>query len=178
MGLDMYLDAKEYISPYWDKREIRDTLVEVTGNDKVKGITYEVGYWRKANQIHNWFVNNVQDGRDDCGTYFVHSSKLNELKSICEEVLEGSEMVDAPVIVGYRFEGGKEIPMQEQGQVISNAELAAELLPVSEGFFFGSQEYSHWYVDDLKETIKICDRALEMAEDPNISVDFYYHSSW
>ena len=29
-------------------------------------IIEQVGYWRKANQIHNWFVENVQDGEDDC----------------------------------------------------------------------------------------------------------------
>ena len=28
----------------------------------------EVGYWRKANAIHGWFVRNVQNGKDDCGT--------------------------------------------------------------------------------------------------------------
>jgi hypothetical protein len=24
-----------------------------------------VGYWRKANAIHRWFVEHVQDGNDD-----------------------------------------------------------------------------------------------------------------
>ena len=38
----------------------------------------EVGYWRKANQIHKWFVDNVQDGVDDCGEYKVTKEQLIE----------------------------------------------------------------------------------------------------
>ena len=36
-------------------------------------------YWRKANQIHNWMVNNVQDGNDDCGLYEVSIDHILEL---------------------------------------------------------------------------------------------------
>ena len=27
----------------------------------------QIASWRKANAIHKWFVDNVQDGVDDCG---------------------------------------------------------------------------------------------------------------
>lgn len=63
MGLDMYL---------------------TTGNDTV-------GYFRKANQIHRWFVENVQDGRDDCGTYPVSRAKISQLLGIVEAILDGKE---------------------------------------------------------------------------------------
>jgi hypothetical protein len=51
-------------------------------------ILKEVGYWRKCNQIHKWFVVNVQNGKDDCGYYFVSKRQLEELKNICEHVIK------------------------------------------------------------------------------------------
>lgn len=49
----------------------------------------QVGYWRKANAIHGWFVRNVQNDVDDCGTYIVTKEQLEELKILCESVLSG-----------------------------------------------------------------------------------------
>jgi hypothetical protein len=47
----------------------------------------EVAYWRKANQIHTWFVENAQDNEDDCGYYEVTKYQLEELVATCKEVL-------------------------------------------------------------------------------------------
>ena len=89
MGLDMFLFAKEYLSEYdeADKEKI-DTIGEGPFGSKPTHVTYEVAYWRKCNQIHQWFVKNVQDGTDDCGEYFVQPSKLQELVNTCKEVLK------------------------------------------------------------------------------------------
>ena len=46
-----------------------------------------VGYWRKANHIHKWFVDNVQDGEDDCREYDVSIEQLHELRNICFDIL-------------------------------------------------------------------------------------------
>lgn len=51
----------------------------------------QVGYWRKANQIHNWFVENVQGGVDDCGSYPVSRKQTEELLGIVESILDGKE---------------------------------------------------------------------------------------
>ena len=68
MGLDMYLYKKNYIwSGDWIKPEARQEVVvkkngEVDNSikaERVKYVVEEVGYWRKANQIHQWFVDNV-----------------------------------------------------------------------------------------------------------------------
>ncbi|MGV3489503.1 MAG: hypothetical protein ACO1OC_13105, partial [Tuberibacillus sp.] len=50
----------------------------------------EVAYWRKANQIHGWFVRNVQDGKDDCGSYEVTRSHLTDLCRACASILNGT----------------------------------------------------------------------------------------
>lgn len=65
----------------------------------------EIGYWRKANQIHNWFVENIQEGIDDCGDYPVTISQLDELKSLCQEVLDNKEKAEEllPTRAGFFF---------------------------------------------------------------------------
>ena len=46
-------------------------------------ISKEEMYWRKAHPIHDWFVNYVQDGEDNCHKYDVSFATLMQLKSIC-----------------------------------------------------------------------------------------------
>lgn len=70
-----------------------------------RSIEEHVGYWRKANQIHNWFVENVQGGEDDCGSYVVSEEQLEELKSLCEQVLEDHSLAGEllPTCSGFFF---------------------------------------------------------------------------
>ena len=65
----------------------------------------EVAYWRKANQIHNWFVENVQNGNDDGGTYEVSGKKLKKLVDLCKEVLQSPEKAEEllPTREGFFF---------------------------------------------------------------------------
>jgi len=62
--------------------------------DKTR-VTYvieEVGYWRKANAIHMWFVENVQSNVDDCGEYEVSEEKLKTLLGLCLDVKANPEL--------------------------------------------------------------------------------------
>ena len=71
MGLDMYLTAKRFISSYKEEDiEFGKKIQEVvdTKGYRPTYITLDVGYWRKANAIHDWFVKNIQDGKDNCGS--------------------------------------------------------------------------------------------------------------
>jgi hypothetical protein len=81
MGLDMYLDKNLYIWKEEDKIEVKGYEKE-----KIKGVVFEGMYWRKSNAIHKWFVDNVQEGEDNCGKYFVDPDKLKELLEICKKV--------------------------------------------------------------------------------------------
>ena len=63
MGLDMFLDG----------------VYEEDG----KTVREQVIYWRKSNQVHNWFVTNAQDGEDNCQPHLVTREQLTELKSAC-----------------------------------------------------------------------------------------------
>ena len=112
-----------------------------SGNLEYVKVSFEIGYWRKSNHIHKWFVDNVQNETDDCGHYEVSREDLKELLDVCKEVLK---------------------------------DKTSNLLPTQEGFFFGGVAKEKWYYDDLKRTIKIIERCLEL---PTL-YDFEYHSSW
>ena len=129
MGLDMYLSRKKYVKN-WSHQppEKRFQGVAFKGSQaidlsKLSYLEFEAMYWRKANAIHEWFVENVQEGVDDCGTYYVTLDKIEELILTIERVLEKKD-----------------------------DEEAKALLPPSEGFFFGSTDIDDHYWDELRET--------------------------
>lgn len=119
MGLDMYLRASEYVSRSdFSADEIRENplftqivkqfgvedSIDKTGFAGVS-IAFPMGYWRKANQIHQWFVDNVQNGVDECQTTFVGRDNLEELKSVCEQVLADNSLAEdlLPPSSGFFF---------------------------------------------------------------------------
>lgn len=148
MGLDMYLERCD--RSVWGYKDM--DIDEVKKNNPnlyqtlkpfivTRGNYYhweslfeEVGYWRKANAIHKWFVDNVQDGVDDCGTYEVSKEKLENLLEICNDV------------------------------VYKGKQVAQTLLPTQEGFFFGSTDYDDWYMKDIKNTITILTKVLKETD--------------
>ena len=152
MGLDCYLNARKYVSPYSDEEfsgKLNKLTESITGW-KAKEIVFEVGYWRKANAIHNWFVRNVQEGVDDCKEYHVDYDSIVTLYNFVCEVLE-------------------------------NREKAEELLPSASGFFFGSTEYDEYYFGDLEDTKNMLKPLVEMIDSKDDSIfefDFYYRASW
>lgn len=140
-------------------------------------IMEEVGYWRKANQIHNFFVENVQGGEDDC-SYHNECTKeiLEDLLDRCYKVLTGSIMMLGQVKNGQQYVDGKWVDCMEPGKVIINPEVAEELLPSCGGFFFGSTEYDEYYMQDIENTIEIIKKVLATTDFETQAI--YYVSSW
>lgn len=62
--------------------------VKMYGSDGCFVIFEEVGYLRKANQIHNWIVKNIQNGVDKCQSSFLRKDQLIQLKQTCNAVLQ------------------------------------------------------------------------------------------
>jgi hypothetical protein len=114
MGLDMYLDKRTYVK-YWEHNGDDNYEVKVTKKNeptninpkKVKYIIEEAGYWRKANQIHRWFVENVQDGVDNCGDYYVERNQLQALLDLCKIVQKDHSKAEEllPSASGFFFGG-------------------------------------------------------------------------
>jgi len=109
MGLDMYLSAKRYVSEYRKGDEALrgelNKLTEMTGGLEIQEVVCEAMYWRKANAIHDWFVKNVQDGVDNCGSYYVPKEKLKELLELCKEVMANKGRANKllPTASGFFF---------------------------------------------------------------------------
>lgn len=120
MGLDMYLSGKRYLWPeddHPDKKiatdvsamfpELTPIMRRKSAEPRVKEIVANAIYWRKANAIHGWFVENVQGGVDNCASYYVSRGLLIELRDLCKEVLadrsEAAELL--PCKSGFFFGG-------------------------------------------------------------------------
>ena len=145
MGLDMYLSARQMTFNGWKNPDLYNKLVqEAPFALDTATLEVQVAYWRKANQIHKWFVDHVQNGKDDCGDYYVSREQLQLLLDTCKIVL-------------------------------IDREEASQLLPVQEGFFFGSYEYNEYYFSDIKDTIEQLEKVL--TEYPE-EWSFKYQSSW
>lgn len=157
MGLDMY-------------------LIKRKKNDANDDSFNEVAYWRKANQIHNWFVENVQNGIDDCGYYEVSKQELQGLLADCRDVLKYAECELQEMDGGLEKIDGEWKQTTMMGRKIINKDVVADILPTSSGFFFGSTEYDEWYLRDIENTIE---QLNEVLNDTDFEKDaIFYTSSW
>ena len=151
MGLDMFLVAKRYTSPYDPADAALTELAKAInfgdGTMDLRELVFEAMYWRKANAIHRWFVDNIQDGVDNCAEYYVDIKYLAELRDLCKKVLE-------------------------------DPENAMELLPPKSGFFFGSTDIDDFFLQDLTNTVERFEDLLDLPEVKNHNISFYYSSSW
>lgn len=194
MGLDMYLErCKNVVFPYVNK-DIEELKESEKEDDKRlleflkpyirkrgkyvqwDSISEEVAYWRKANQIHAWFVENVQGGEDDCGAYKVDKEQLEDLLDICKQIEENAVMKKGKVVNGQTVKDGEWVNIYEDGYNIINPEICEELLPTCSGFFFGSTEYDQWYMDDITSTIEQLEKVIEETDWETETV--YYQASW
>lgn len=107
-----------------------------------------VGYWRKANAVHAWFVEHAQGGVDECQeSDAINPEKLLDLVERCDKVLADHSLADS-------------------------------LLPAQSGFFFGGTDYDDYYFSDLKETRDLIVTVLGNPAVRSRGVTLHYHSSW
>jgi hypothetical protein len=141
MGLDMYLTKRHYVKN-WDhnpKEQHYKITVKQGGKkctaintDKITYIVEDVHYWRKANAIHKWFVDHLQDGDDDCKEYCVSQEILKRFLGNINAVLANPVLADEllPSTSGFFF-GGTEydewyFKNLEETKTMLEAELAIE----------------------------------------------------
>lgn len=172
MSLNMYLRKKVYPSinykDYVDNKITAKVVLEtdystLTSFEVNPSTSFQLGevYWGKANMIHDWFVNEVQYGNDDCSTYVVSEDNLKDLLNTCEEILEEKEL------------NGKD----------SAILLAEEILPTTDSFFFGNTEYEDYYFNTLEKTITDVKSLINIGvpkkiEGVILSTYYEYSSSW
>jgi len=159
MGLDMYLSRSKFVGFNYEhkRKELEDLGIVLpdlsfAGIDikKVTTITEDVMYWRKANAIHKWFVDRVQNGNDDCEEYLVSSEKLEELYNTIKLALSSRD-----------------------NEEIGNIE---DILPTQCGFFFGGTDYDEYYWGDLVSTKEMLEKLFK--DKTWDTWDYKYQSSW
>lgn len=158
MGLDMYLRKHKYLGANYEHNNIKGTVyltkneVEIPINvNQINEIIEEGLYWRKANAIHKWFVDNVQEGVDNCGYYYVSTEKLEELLKVCKEVKKDNS------------KAAELLPTQEGF------------------FFGGVQYDEWYFKDidyTIKGITELLKEQKQFEELGLYILDFQYHSSW
>lgn len=113
MGLDMYLTARR---SFWDHmnggesaKQIHKLFPELPEVSVSSGTTVSVqfGYWRKANAIHHWLVQNIQDGKDECQETYFSREDMKKLFDIVSDVLANKNTAPdlLPTANGFFFGG-------------------------------------------------------------------------
>ena len=161
MGLDMYLYKKSFVKNFSFDNPEKQYKVEVSRGGvlrtdikphRITQVVEEVGYWRKFNALHSWFVNNCGGGIDECQAIDVSEDDLRNLREVLVKVVE------------------------------NDFKTAEDDLPPAQGFFFGSDVVDDYYKECVIETINTIQDILNENEDIKdagfYGSDFYYRASW
>lgn len=151
MGLDMmlyrtrYLHTANYIPD--DRREVvtlRKGNVDVPLTNPVY-LKEEILYWRKANQIHHWFVQNVQNGVDDCKEYEVSLDDLRKLRDLCNQALADNHLAETllPPQRGFFF-GSTEIDEFYFDKLRRTVESLDQILSTKDDCYFTYSYRASW----------------------------------
>lgn len=174
MGLDMYLYASKSIND-----ENVEQIKKLTGTNNLPNgnlipsihIQQLVGYWRKVNAVHGWFVNEIAGGDDECQEIQVSKQELENLRDDCIVALANPDR-------DYQIKNTKVLYqlMDYLNSLETPIEPATYTNPVPpvDGFFFGSNELTEYYYSQLEYTIDLITNLLELDDD----FSFHYQASW
>jgi hypothetical protein len=146
------------------KGKSKQIFDELDSSVKVRGeylnwysIFEQVGYLRKANAIHHFFVQECQNGVDECQLSIVKKTHLKDLLKRCKRAMKLKKI--------YLNDG-----------IIKNDEGLESFLPTQSGFFFGGTEFDEWYFQGVAETKKIITKVLKNTDfDKQVIL---YRASW
>lgn len=123
MGLDMYLEVRKSVRtkdwvnengefrtvPIPEGMAILETagLANLVSQEDSYGLSVSATaiYWRKANAIHQWFVDNCGKGIDECQPIYVSRQDLEDLRDLVKDVLIHREKapIALPTASGFFF---------------------------------------------------------------------------
>jgi hypothetical protein len=172
MGLDMYLNVGK-------------------GDN-----AYEIGYWRKANAIHKFFVDKLQNGEDDQRESKIDKSTFEELFEKVSAIREEYIKLDADIdnLNELSSEELEEYSSEElECHLVRRSEswdyllpkykekfdeFCKNILPTSSGCFFGSTSYDIYYIWNAIYTYELIKGILDDWESNDEEDNNYYYTCW
>ena len=136
---------------------MKEMYVEYVGNSEMYSLFEQVARVAKANQIFNWFVNNVMHENVNQNYYEVTKEQLEDLYVACNEVKKGF------TLLGVNQDGENEYSVDEK--------IAKEFLPV-----MGNSEYGALYAKQVIKFAGILSNIL--AETDFEKETIYFNAIW
>lgn len=160
MGLDMYFYATNSFGNFHESEvdkiyQMLDLPLFLEIPPPYIEARLQVGYMRKANHIHNWIIENLANGLDECQIIYLSVDDLKPLKEACEKVIDI-----------YKTRGEEWLNV-----------LAPDILPTRAGFFFGSYDYDEGYIQGCKEFLEIY-KLMSNHFFVEKGYTFHYEASW
>lgn len=117
MGLDQYLYSETFVSNRDTDPDQFEALLTTSKHTRLAPtlakvqahahalVSVNVGYWRKVNAVHAYFVDKFADGVDECQRIHVPREGLEELRNICQTILNDPDRADEllPTRAGFFF---------------------------------------------------------------------------
>lgn len=153
MGLDMYLEREIYIGSEYKHRNVQG-VVYITQDNKQIPINFKKIRTIVENGMYWRKANAIHK-------WFVYNVQNGE--DDCKRYYVSEEKIQELVRLCKT--------------VLKNRDLAKDLLPTQEGFFFGGTSYDEYYFQTLEETAKELSKMLRKDKN-NQYVSYYYTSSW
>ena len=157
---------------------------------------FEIGYWRKANAIHKYFVDTLQDGDDDQREspvdlktfedlfekvsaireeYIKINSDVDSLEKLTEEELEAYSAEELENSWNKNEDSWNSI-LPEYKEKFD--ELCEKTLPTTSGFFFGNTKYDIYYIYNIIYTYDLIKGILDDWETNLEEDNDYYYTCW
>lgn len=167
MGLYMYLTKKIYLGPNTSNNPKRPRLnvIDNEGHawtidmNNTEEIIQRVGYWKNANQIHNWFVRNVNFELGSEHDIYIPVDKLqkllNAVKAVSKNISRANEL----------------LPVDSDSQISTICPLTG-IEKISSHVIYGQSYSAH-----LKYTEQILTQILEEPEILEGYAHIYYYAS-
>ena len=193
MGLDMYIHKT--VHKYGDSNNIDDLTYDKFGRTNSYDLTTTVGYWRKANAIHRYFVKNFGDGVDESQDMYITTDDLKNLIGVCENVIKvfvGKKLVlnktpentegvadEVTITEDWLKDNWEKLFSYDLAEALTEDEVKSidDILPTQSGFFFGSTDYDVGYLYDIVKTVYMLDDIIA-NDKPEEYAQYTYYGSW
>ena len=121
----------------------------------------EVGYFRKVNFLQGYFERKYPERDLNCEYIEISEEEVTDIVNKCESILRH---VTFPVVEN------NELPPTWKTEAV---EIAQEVLPITTGFFYGSDQYDAWYFLDVREVQKAFEKLLHETNFREETLEYY-----